>query len=74
MQMESESREAYARQTIAHAILQHPDAVWTRGALASRYGMSPAMASSILAELVDAGVARRLDGPDDEYAAAGARR
>ncbi len=72
MQLESESSEAYARQTIAHALLQHPEAVWTRGALANRYGMSPSMAGAILSELVGAGIALRLDGPDDEYTAAGA--
>jgi hypothetical protein len=72
MQIESESPEAYARQTIAHTLLRHPDAVWTRGALASRFGIAPSMAGYVLTELVSAGIAQRLDGPDDEYAAAGA--
>lgn len=71
MQIESESPEAYARQTIAHALLNHPHAVWTRDALANRFGISPSMAGSILAELVGAGIAQRLDGPDDEYAGVG---
>ena len=72
MQIESESPEAYARQTITHALLRYPDAVWTREALASRFGIAPSMAGAVLTDLVGAGIAQRLEGPDDEYAAAGA--
>ena len=71
MQIESESPEMYARQTIMHALQRHPGAVWTREALASRFGIAPSMAGSVLVDLVRSGVAQRLDGPDDEYAAAG---
>ncbi len=71
MQMELESNEAYARQTIAHALRAHPYEIWTRDALARRYGIAPSLAAAVLADLVDAGIAERLDGPDEEYAAAG---
>lgn len=71
VQLESESPETYARQTIVHALRRHPGAVWTRGALADRFGIAPSMVGSVLTELVGAGIAERLDGPDDEYAAAG---
>ena len=71
MQMDLESPEAYARQTIAHALRAHPHEIWTREALARRYGIAPSLAATVLADLVDAGVAERLDGPDEEYAAAG---
>ena len=72
MQAELESPEAYARQTIGHAFRRAPHDVWTREALASRFGISLALTTQVLAELVGAGVARRLEGPDDEYVAAGA--
>ena len=72
MQIESESPELYARRTIVAALLRHPDAVWTRDALARRFGIAQHMAGSVLADLVNAGIAQRLEGPDDEYAAAGA--
>jgi DNA-binding IscR family transcriptional regulator len=72
MQLESESPETYARQTIVHTLLRHPDAVWTREALANRFGIAPSLAGSVLTELVSSGIVRRLDGPDEEYAAAGA--
>ena len=72
MQIESESPEAYARQTITHALLRYPDSVWTREALSSRFGIAPSMAAAVLTELVGRGLAQRLDGPDDEYASADA--
>jgi ribosomal protein S25 len=72
MQAELESPEAYARQTIAHALRRAPYDVWTREALASRFGISLALTTKVLAELVRVGVAQRLDGPDEEYAAVGA--
>jgi DNA-binding IscR family transcriptional regulator len=71
VQMELESNEAYARQTIAHALRTHPYEIWTRDALARRYGIAPSLAATVLAELVDTGIAERLDGPEEEYAAAG---
>ena len=71
MQMELESNEAYARQTIAHALRAHPYEIWTRDALARHFGIAPSLAATVLADLVNAGIAERLDGPDEEYAAAG---
>ena len=71
MQMEIETPEAYARQTITHAIRTHRHEIWTPQSLASRYGISAALAGRVLSELARAGVAERLEGPDDEYAAAG---
>jgi DNA-binding IscR family transcriptional regulator len=71
MQAELESPESYARQTIAHAIRHAPHEIWTKGALASRFGISVTLTARVLAELVRAGIAIRLDGPDDEYTAAG---
>ena len=70
MQAELESPEAYARQIIAHALRRAPHDVWTRDALASGFGISASLAGKVLAELVRAGIARRVDGSDDEYSAA----
>ncbi len=72
MQAELETPEAYARQTILHALRRSPYDVWTKEALASRFGIAVSLAGRVLAELVGAGLVRRLDGPDDEYTAAGA--
>lgn len=72
MQAELETPETYARQTILHALRRSPYEVWTKEALASRFGIASSLAGRVLAELVGAGLARRLDGPDDEYTAAGA--
>lgn len=71
MQLESESPERYARQMIEHAMLSQPGTVWTRDALANRFGIASSTVGSVLTELVGSGIAQRLDGPDDEYAAAG---
>jgi hypothetical protein len=72
MQAELESPEVYARRTISYAFRRSPHDVWTREALASRFGISLTLTTKVLAELVGAGIAQRLDGPDDEYAAVGA--
>ena len=72
MQAELETPETYARQTILHALRRSPFDVWTKEALASRFGIAASLAGRVLAELVGAGLVRRLDGPDDEYTAAGA--
>ena len=72
MQAELETPETYARQTILHALRRSPHDVWTKEALASRFGIAVPLAGRVLAELVGAGLVRRLDGPDDEYTAAGA--
>ena len=71
MLAEPESPEIYARRTITYALRRSPHDVWTREALASRFGISLALTGKILAELVGAGVVERLDGPDEEYALAG---
>jgi DNA-binding MarR family transcriptional regulator len=72
MQAELETPETYARQTILHALRRNPYDVWTKEALASRFGIAVSLTGRVLAELVGAGLVRRLDGPDDEYTAAGA--
>ena len=71
MLAEPESPEVYARRTITHALRRSPYEVWTREALASRFGISQALTARILTELVGAGVVERLEGPDEEYALAG---
>jgi hypothetical protein len=72
MQAELETPETYARRTILHALRRSPYDVWTKEALASRFGIATSLAGRILAELVGAGLARRLEGADDEYTASGA--
>jgi ribosomal protein S25 len=65
-----EGTDDYARATISHALRSRPEEVWTPQALASRYGISVALAHHVLGELSAAGVVLRLEGPDDEYTAA----
>ncbi len=69
MQAELESPEAYARQTILHALRRHPSDVWTTQALASRFGIAASLTARVLADLVASGLIYRLDGPDDEFTA-----
>jgi hypothetical protein len=71
MQAELETPESYARQTILHALRRSPYDVWTKEALASRFGIAASLTGRVLAELVGAALVRRLEGPDDEYTAAG---
>jgi hypothetical protein len=71
VQTELETPEDYARLTIAHALRRHPEEVWTKEALATRFGISSSLAGRVLAELVRTGAARRIDGPDEEYTAGG---
>ena len=72
MQTQIESPEACARTTILHALTRNDEDIWTRDSLARRFGIGPALAGRMLAELTGAGLIRRLPGPDDEYTAAGA--
>jgi hypothetical protein len=70
-QFELESDQSSARRTIVQALNGDPDDSWTRERLAMRYGLSQSVVARVLADLVSAGVAYRLPGADDEYAAAG---
>ena len=72
MQTQIESPEVHARTTILHALSRNTQDVWTRDSLARHFGIAPALAGRMLAELTGAGLIRRLPGPDDEYTAAGA--
>lgn len=53
--------------TIRLAFARDPEAVWTREGLASSYGVSLTDVDSVLRELEEAGILRRLD---DEYVVA----
>ena len=66
-----ESPEIDARRSIVRTLNRDPYDVWTRESLASAIGQSPGLTGRVLAELVGAGVVRRLPGPDEEYSAAG---
>ena len=61
MQAELESPEAYARQTILHALRRNPMDVWTAQALASHFGISVSLTARVLTEFVAAGQIYRLE-------------
>jgi hypothetical protein len=72
MRSELETPGSAARQLVLGALNRDPFDVWTRDALASRLAIPSSVVGRVLAELVGAGLIRRLEGPDEEYTAAGA--
>ena len=62
-----ESRESFARRTIAHAFDKNPHHVWTRENLATWYAIPLALVEKILTDLIDEGVVRKIAGDEEVY-------
>ena len=62
-----ESRESFARRTVAHAFDKNPHHIWTRENLATWYSIPLALVEKILADLIDEGVVRKIAGDEEGY-------
>jgi hypothetical protein len=65
------SPEAEGRRSILRTLNRDPFDVWTRDSLASATAVSSGLAATVLADLVNSGLVRRLPGSDEEYTVAG---
>ena len=65
-----ETRESFARRTVAHAFERNPEHVWTRQSLANWYSVTLAIVDEVVAELIAIGSVRRTPGAHEGYVAA----
>jgi DNA-binding IscR family transcriptional regulator len=65
--VETPSPEAFARRTVAHAFERNAGHIWTRESLANWYGVPLGLVDEVVADLVTAGVVRRMPGPNEGY-------
>jgi DNA-binding IscR family transcriptional regulator len=65
-----ETRESFARRTVAHAFERNPGRVWTRESLANWYSISLTIVDEVVSTLIEAGLVRRTSGSHEGYIAA----
>jgi DNA-binding IscR family transcriptional regulator len=65
-----ETRESFARRTVAHAFERNPGHVWTRESLANWYSISLTIVDEVVANLIKAGLVRNTPGPHEGFIAA----
>jgi hypothetical protein len=65
-----ESRESFARRTVADAFERNPGRVWTRDALANWYAVPLGVVDEVVGELLAAGRVRATPGDCEGYVTA----